>query len=101
MPPTQHLITIGNVSGLVMSDQEFVEVHLHGKVGLAHIEEIRQRPEEAAIELSILGRRRARQSPTLVEIHWVAQRQRVLRSLARKGLGVRVASLHGKGYQWS
>jgi plasmid stabilization system protein ParE len=101
LPPTQHLITVGNVSGLIMSDQEFVEVHLVDKIGLEHIEEIRQLPEEAAIESSILSRRRDRQSPTLVEIRWVAQRRRVLRDLARKGLHFRIASLHGKGYQWN
>jgi hypothetical protein len=101
LPATQHLITSGNVADLVTSDQEFVEVHLQGKIAPDHIEEIRQRPEEAAIEADILNRRQSRQAPTLVEIRWVAQRRKVLRRLASQALPYRLVTLHGKGYQWA
>lgn len=101
LPATQHLITAGTVSSLVMSDQEFVEVHLHGKIAGRDLEEVRQLPEEAAIEASIVNRRRGRESPTLVEIHWVAQRRKVLRRLAQVSVPYRMTTLYGKGNQWA
>jgi hypothetical protein len=101
LPGAQHLITVGNVSALVMSDQEFVEVHLAGKIQLADVEEIRQSPDEVAIESAILNRKRSRRSPTLVEIRWVEQRQRALSELAKQSMRYRIVTLHGKGYQWT
>lgn len=101
LPATHHVITSGHVSGLVMSDQEFIEVHLQGKIALSDIEEVRQLPEEAAIEASILNRRRGRQAPTLVEVRWAAQRRKALRQLAKKGVPHHLTTLNGKGYQWT
>jgi len=101
LPGAQHLITVGNVSALVMSDQEFAEVHLAGKIRLADVEEVRQSPDEVAIESAILNRKRSRRSPTLVEIRWVEQRHRALAELAKHSMRYRIVTLHGKGYQWT
>lgn len=101
LPASQHLITVGNVSSLVMSDQEFVEVHLEGKIRHRDIEEIRQSPDEVAIEAGILNRKRLRQSPTLVEMRWVNQRHEVLSLLPQMPIAYRIVTLHGKGYQWA
>jgi hypothetical protein len=101
LPGAQHLITVGNLSSLVMSDQEFVEVHLEDKISLQDLEEVRQSPDEVAIETAILNRRRTRRSPTLVEVRWVVQRHRVLRKLAGASIPYRIVTLHGKGNQWT
>jgi hypothetical protein len=101
LPETHHLITSGSVSALVMNDQEFVEVHLPRRIDLQDIEEIRQLPHESSIEASIIGRRRGRLAPTLVEIRWLAQRRKVLRGLAHESLAYRLVTMDGKGYQWT
>jgi hypothetical protein len=100
LPDTQHLITAGSLSALVIADQEFVEVHRSGKIYREHLEEVRDAPEEVAVEMTILNRKRSGQSPTAVEIRWVAQRHKVLQALARNRIAHRVVTLHGAGYQW-
>ena len=100
LPATQHLITAGSISELVITDQEFVEVHRNRKIHRADLEEIRESPEEAAIEMTILNRRLGRRSPTAVEIRWVVQRHNVLQAVTRNGIAHRVVTHHGTGYQW-
>ncbi|MEP6722005.1 MAG: hypothetical protein ABJA77_11200 [Variovorax sp.] len=101
LPPVQHLITAGTISGLVLSDQEFVEVHLEDKILTQDIEEIRQSPDADAVEAGIVNRKRNRQSPTLVEMRWVEQRMRVRAQLLQQGVGYRVVTFQGRGYQWT
>ena len=96
----RHLITVGHVSELVMSDQEFVEIHLENTIRWTDLEEIRQSPDEVAIESNIVSRKRNWQSPSLVEIRWVQQRHKVQSALNEAGLRYRIVTLHGKGYQW-
>jgi len=101
LPETHHLITSGQVSNLVMTDQEFVEVHLQGAIARNHIEEVRQLPEEAAVEASISQRRTAHQPPSLVELLWLSRRREVAQELAAHQLPYRLATSGGKGYQWA
>jgi hypothetical protein len=101
LPAVQHLITAGNVSGLVISDQEFVEIHLKDKIHQVHVEEIRQSPDAASIEAAIASRRRSRQPPTIVEVRWVEQRRRVFARLAQKSIPFRIVTLQSRGYQWA
>jgi hypothetical protein len=100
LPASQHLITAGTVSELVMTDQEFVEVHLQNEIVPKDLEEVREAPDESAVETTILNRKRNGRSPTAVEIRWVDQRHRVLQALAKRGIPNRVVTLHGAGYQW-
>lgn len=101
LPGTRHLITSGQVSSLVMTDQEFVEVHLEGDIRTDDIEEVRQLPEEAAVEASIAQRYAAHQPPSLVELLWLAQRRLVAEKLGDAKLPYRLATSGGKGYQWA
>ncbi len=101
LPAQQHLITVGNVSRLVMSDQEFVEVHRHGSIRIAHLDEVRHAQEDAALEAWVYGKARQRQSPTLVELRWLGQRDAVSRALRGARVPQRLASRQGKGDPWS
>jgi hypothetical protein len=100
LPNAQHLVTAGTISELVITDQEFVEVHREGKIRRTDIEEVREAPEEVAVETTILNRKLNGGSPTAVELRWVRQRHKVLRALARHRIPHRVVTLHGAGYQW-
>jgi hypothetical protein len=94
------LITVGMVSELVMRDQEFVELHLKDRIKSGDLEEIRQSPDEAALEAGILRRNDLGIEPTAVELRWLQQRQQVFSALQSKGIRYRVVTLHGRGYQW-
>ena len=100
LPSAQHLITAGTISELVITDQEFVEVHRQGKIRRTDLEEVREAPEEVAVEMTILNRKLCARCPTAVEIRWVRQRHKVLRALTRHRIPHRVVTLHGAGYQW-
>jgi hypothetical protein len=96
------LITTGTVSEMILHDQEFVEVHLRkpGAFSPDSIEEVRQSPDEVAIEARILARSNAGFPPTAVEVRWLNQREHVVSALETEGMQYRVVTLHGRGYQW-
>jgi hypothetical protein len=94
------LITTGTVSELALRDQEFVEVHYNKAITSRSIEEVRQSPDEVAMEARILARSNAGFPFTAVEFRWWEQRQRVIRALEKKGIQYRIVTLHGRGYQW-
>jgi hypothetical protein len=94
------LITTGTVSEMILHDQEFVEVHREGSIFPWEIEEVRQSPDEIAMEARIQARGNAGIPPTAVELRWLQQRQEVVKALERAGIRYRVVTLHGRGYQW-
>jgi hypothetical protein len=94
------LITIGTISELVLHDQEFVEVHHDSRITPDVIEEVRQSPDEVALEARILARSRAGLPFNAVELRWLDQRQRLMRALALRKVQYRIVTLHGRGYQW-
>jgi hypothetical protein len=94
------LITVGTVSELVLCDQEFIEVHLEDRITPSQVEEIRQSPDEAALEAVISDREQLGIKPTAVEMRWLRQRHRVFLALEAKHLRHRTVTLHGRGYQW-
>lgn len=100
LPAAQHLITVGNISALVMSDQEFVEVHLLDKIRLVDLEEIRQTPNDAVVEATILARKRTGHSPSLVEMRWIEQRQQVMSRLAQRSIALRTVLVQARS-QWA
>jgi hypothetical protein len=94
------LITTGTVSEMILHDQEFVEVQKEGSFNATSIEEIRQSPDEIAMEARIQARSNAGFPPTSVELRWLQQRRDVIKALERDGIRYRVVTLHGRGYQW-
>jgi hypothetical protein len=97
----RQLVTSGTVSELVLRDQEFVEVHKQGSFGPANLEEIRESPDEAAIESMIQERQRRGGRCSVVEHEWVRRRMRVREALEGHGIRHRIVTLHGRGYQWA
>ncbi len=96
----QRLVTTGTVSEMTLHDQEYVEVHREGTITPAELEEVRQSPDEVAMEARILARMQAGFPPTAVEMRWRAQRDRVVQALESRGIRYRIVTLHGRGYQW-
>ncbi len=97
---SNRLITTGTVSEMILHDQEFVEVHKRGVISPSSIEEVRQSPDEIAMEARIQSRSNAGYAPTAVELRWLQQRQSVVDALEREGIHSRIVTLHGRGYQW-
>ena len=97
---TNRLITTGTVSEMILHDQEFVEVHKHGGIYPDSIEEIRQSPDEAAMEARIRARGQDGLPPSAVELRWLHRRDEVVRALEAEGIHYRMVTLHGRGYQW-
>jgi len=97
---SNRLITTGTVSELALHDQEFVEVHHHKTITPASIEEVRQSPDEVAMEARVLARNNAGFAFTAVELRWWEQREQVVRALEERGIRYRIVTLHGRGYQW-
>jgi hypothetical protein len=114
LPAIKHdrqLVTAGTISDLVLSDQEFIEVHLQpDQIGGFYgdrsftaddVEELRESPDE----VTAASRMRERESDGLrltpVEREWMLRRENVTRLLSRRpDLPTRIVTQHGKGYQW-
>jgi hypothetical protein len=97
---SKQLITTGTVSEMILRDQEFVEVQKLGPIRPESIAEVRQSPDEIAIEARIQARSNAGFAPTAVELRWLQQRRNVVEALERERILCRVVTLHGRGYQW-
>jgi hypothetical protein len=97
---TNRLVTVGTVSEMILHDQEFVEVHKRGTILPESIEEVRQSPDEVAMEARILARANSGFPPTAVELCWLNRRDQVVRALEAEGIQYRIVTLHGRGYQW-
>lgn len=94
------LLTTGVVAELVLHDQDFVEVHYNRRINPQTVEEIRQSPDEVALESRIRSRRASGFPPTSVELLWMRQREEVARAMESQGIRYRIVTLHGRGYQW-
>lgn len=103
LPELRHaneLVTTGTVSELVLKDQEFIEVHYKHPIDVHSVEEVRQSPDEVAMEARILARTQAGFPPTATEWLWRRDRQVLARELERRKINYRIVTLHGRGYQW-
>jgi hypothetical protein len=94
------LITTGTVSELILHDQDFVEIHKTGEILPSSIEEVRQSPDEIAMEARVIGRGNAGYPPTALETLWLQRREQVVQALELNGIRYRMVTLHGRGYQW-
>jgi hypothetical protein len=96
----QHLLTVGHVSRLVLSDQEFVEVHRPAPITRADLAEVRQSAADMALEADIRARSRRGHTPGLVELQWLESRDRVADELRSRGIRARIAAHPGQGEPW-
>lgn len=96
----QHLLTVGHVSRLVLSDQEFVEVHRPAPITPVDLAEVRQSAADVTLEADIRERSRRGHTPDLVELQWLESRDRVADELRRRGIRGRIAAHPGQGEAW-
>ncbi len=96
----RRLVTSGTVSEAVLRDQEFIEVHLRGPFAISDIEEIRESPDEVAIEARIADKQDKGRFVSAVEAEWVRRRDEAAAAIDRAGIPTRVVTMHGRGYQW-
>lgn len=94
------LVTTGTISEMILHDQDFVELHKKGEILTSSIEEVRQSPDEVAMETRVIARSNAGYPPTALEILWLERRDQVVQALEREGIHYRMVTLHGRGYQW-
>jgi hypothetical protein len=94
------LVTSGTVSESVLRDQEFIEIHLEQAFGPDDLEEIRESPDETAIEMSLRARQSEGVPLTGTELEWLRRRTEVIERLDAEPIRHRVVTLHGRGYQW-
>lgn len=97
---TNRLITTGTVSEMILYDQDFVEIHKRGNFNPSSLEEVRQSPDEIAMEARVQARASAGFASTAVELLWLKRRDDIIRALEREGIQCRIVTLHGRGYQW-
>jgi hypothetical protein len=96
------LVTSGTVAAMVLRDQEFIEVHLDlpNSFTLADTEEVRESPDEVAVEARLRNRLSGGRAVSAVEWLWLLRRELVARGLDDIGKRTRVVTAHGQGYQW-
>jgi hypothetical protein len=85
---------------MILYNQDFVEIHRQGNFDPFALEEVRQSPDEIAMEARVQARGAAGHPPTAVELLWLERRDSVVRALEREGIQYRIVTLHGRGYQW-
>ena len=104
LPEIRHdnrLVTSGTISDLLLRDQEFIEVHLHGSIGIDRLEEIRESPDDATTELAILERSRNGLRTSTVDREWIRRRALLAELMDHRKIPHHVVTIYGKGYQWA
>ena len=94
------LVTLGTVADAILHDEDFLEVHKHGNFTPDDVEEVRETPEDQAIQTSILEQFDAGDIPTMPEMLWFARRAKVRRVLRNSGLRTRIVASAGRGSRW-
>lgn len=105
LPELEHqprLVTSGTIAAMVLRDQEFIEVHLDlpDSFTLEDVEEVRESPDEVAVEARLRNRLGGGRTVPVVEWLWLLRRELVARGLDDIGKRTRVVTAHGEGYQW-
>jgi hypothetical protein len=100
LPATNRLATPGQVSDLVLRDEDFAEVHLSGAITPDAIEEVRKSPEESSLTGDCLDRYRSGYLPDPAELVWAQSRQETERLLREQAIQTRVVAIAGRGFRW-
>jgi hypothetical protein len=94
------LVTLGSVSDAILHDEDFLEVHKEGTFEPADLEEIRETPEDQAIQDYILSFYEHGGLPRIEELLWVLRRERIAQVLRTRSLRTRVVATAGRGSRW-
>lgn len=97
---TTRFVTLGTVSDCALHDEDYLEVHRRGTFQPSDVEEVRQAPEEQAVQSRILDNWAQGTAPTLAELVWLRRRARVERALRHARVKSRVVASSGRGSRW-
>ncbi len=97
---TTRFVTLGTVSDCALHDEDYLEVHRRGTFGPGEVEEVRQAPEEQAIQSRIVDNWAQGTPPALAELVWLRRRAKVERALRRARVKSRVVASSGRGSRW-
>jgi hypothetical protein len=100
VPDTNRLTTPGQISDLVLRDEDFAEVHIGQPITRESVEEVRKSPEEASLTTEILDRYRAGDAPSPTELTWAQNRHEAEQSLRKFKFNTRVVATSGRGFRW-
>jgi hypothetical protein len=100
LPEENRLTTPGQISDLILRDEDFAEVHIKGPITVEDVEEVRKSPEESAVTADILERYRAGEMPSPAELVWANWRRRTEELLRENGTKTRVVATTGRGFRW-
>jgi hypothetical protein len=100
LPSGNRLTTPGQLSDLVLRDEDFAEVHLRQKITRDSIEEVRKSPEESSVALELLEQYRAGDIPTPAELVWASNRHRAEEMLRDLDIPTRSVATNGRGFRW-
>lgn len=100
VPDTNRLTTPGQVSDLVLRDEDFAEVHIGRRITRESVEEVRKSPEEASLTTEILERYRGGEAPSPAELTWAQNRHEAEQALRKFRINTRVVTTSARGFRW-
>jgi hypothetical protein len=94
------LVTSGTVSEAVLQDEDFIEVHRTGTFGPIELEEVREAPQDAALESDIRTKHDRGHLPTGAELLFVARRWRAQELMLERQVRPRMVVSVGRSARW-
>ena len=94
------LVTSGTVAEAVLQDEDFIEVHRTGTFGPADLEEVREAPQDAALEGDIVAKHDRGHLPTGAEFLFVARRWRAQELMSEHQVRPRMVVSAGRTARW-
>lgn len=95
-PSEPRLMTPGQIAAALLSDEDFVEAYHRGKIRLLAIEEMREHPNDAAIESDIRQRWAGGEAVSAEQALWCARRRAIRDALATHGIARRIVAHAGR-----
>jgi hypothetical protein len=89
-------LTTGQISNIVLDDEDYIEVLRHGSFSANDVAEVRTSATEAAREASISDREANGPAPSPAELQWRQRRLEAERALREKNISVRVVTASGR-----
>ncbi|SCU98922.1 hypothetical protein CNECB9_560037 [Cupriavidus necator] len=96
VPVSSRRLTLGQVSTVVLNDEDYVEVVRNGSFNASDIDEVRTSATESARQAAIGDRASRGPNPTLVEMLWRERRLEAEIALEKMNLNVRVVTAPGR-----
>lgn len=96
VPVSSRRLTLGQVSTVVLNDEDYVEVVRNGSFEASDVDEVRTSATESARQAAIGDRASYGPTPTLAELQWRERRLKAEIALQKMNLQVRVVTAPGR-----